>query len=70
MSIDENDGLGGSYLQDPKTGKRTLIERTEDLVLAAPEATLAPAQPEAEQAISAPEAEQVVTGQTISDPEE
>lgn len=70
MSIDENDGLGGSYLQDPKTGVRVLVERTEELALTVPEATLAPVQPEAEQAISAPEAEQLVTGQTNSDTEE
>lgn len=27
--VDEYDGVGGSYLVDPKTGKRTLIERTD-----------------------------------------
>jgi len=27
--VDEYWGQGGTYLQDPKTGKRTLIERTE-----------------------------------------
>jgi len=27
--IDENHGLGGSYLLDPKTGKRKLVERTQ-----------------------------------------
>ena len=27
--VDEYQGQGGSYLLDPKTGKRTLIERTE-----------------------------------------
>ena len=27
--IDENQGLGGSYLLDPKTGKRKLVERTQ-----------------------------------------
>jgi hypothetical protein len=27
---DEFAGQGGSYLIDPKTGKRTLIERTKD----------------------------------------
>jgi len=27
--IDEYQGQGGSYLLDPKTGKRKLIERTE-----------------------------------------
>jgi len=26
---DEHDGKGGSYLADPKTGKRTLVERTD-----------------------------------------
>lgn len=25
---DEFDGLGGSYVVDPKTGKRKLVERT------------------------------------------
>lgn len=25
---DQNDGLGGSYLLDPTTGQRTLVERT------------------------------------------
>jgi len=27
--VDEYWGQGGTYLADPKTGKRTLIERTE-----------------------------------------
>jgi len=27
---DEYSGLGGSYTADPKTGKRTLVERTQD----------------------------------------
>lgn len=36
---DEYDGLGGSYLADPKTGKRKLIERTEE----APATPVAPA---------------------------
>lgn len=27
--VDEYWGQGGTYLQDPKTGKRKLIERTE-----------------------------------------
>ncbi len=26
--MDEFDGIGGSYIADPKTGKRTLVERT------------------------------------------
>lgn len=26
---DEYDGVGGSYIADPKTGKRTLVERTD-----------------------------------------
>lgn len=25
---DQNDGLGGSYLLDPTTGQRSLVERT------------------------------------------
>lgn len=28
--IDEFYGVGGSYLLNPKTGKRTLVERTQD----------------------------------------
>jgi hypothetical protein len=27
--MDEHYGMGGSYLLNPKTGKRTLVERTE-----------------------------------------
>ena len=27
--IDENEGLGGSYVLDPKTNKRALMARTE-----------------------------------------
>lgn len=27
--VDEYWGQGGEYLQDPKTGKRTLLQRTE-----------------------------------------
>lgn len=33
---DENEGMGGSYTLDPKTGKRTLVERTEDALLPSP----------------------------------
>ena len=29
LSQDESWGIGGEYLLDPKTGKRTLIARTE-----------------------------------------
>jgi len=29
ITIDEYHGQGGTYLQDPKTGKRKLVERTE-----------------------------------------
>lgn len=29
ITIDEYHGQGGSYLLDPKTGKRKLVERTE-----------------------------------------
>lgn len=28
--MDEFDGIGGSYIVDPETGKRTLVERTQD----------------------------------------
>lgn len=28
--MDEFDGIGGSYIADPKTGKRTLVERTSE----------------------------------------
>ena len=28
--IDENEGLGGSYIVDPDTGARRLVERTQD----------------------------------------
>lgn len=28
--MDEFEGIGGSYIVDPKTGKRTLVERTQD----------------------------------------
>ena len=37
---DPNAGLGGSYILDPKTGQRTLVERTQE---GAPQP--APAQP-------------------------
>lgn len=28
--MDEFDGMGGSYIADPKTGKRRLVERTQE----------------------------------------
>jgi hypothetical protein len=28
--MDEFDGIGGSYIVDPETGSRTLIERTQE----------------------------------------
>lgn len=28
--MDEFDGIGGSYIADPKTGKRKLVERTQE----------------------------------------
>lgn len=28
--MDEYHGIGGSYIVDPKTGERTLVERTEE----------------------------------------
>ena len=33
---DEHEGMGGSYTLDPKTGKRTLVERTDDALLPSP----------------------------------
>ena len=39
--IDQNAGMGGSYLLDEKTGARTLVERTDD-VDCAPEPDLSP----------------------------
>lgn len=34
--VDEYQGQGGSYLLDPKTGKRTLIERTDPAIPSEP----------------------------------
>lgn len=34
--MDEHEGQGGSYTLDPKTGKRTLVERTDDPLLPSP----------------------------------
>ena len=28
--MDEFEGIGGSYIVDPKTGERTLVERTQE----------------------------------------
>ena len=28
--MDDFEGIGGSYIVDPKTGKRTLVERTQE----------------------------------------
>jgi hypothetical protein len=42
---DEYDGLGGSYVVDPKSGKRKLVERTRE----AAEVPPAPAEPETEE---------------------
>lgn len=44
--VDEYWGQGGTYLADPKTGKRTLIERTEPAQ---------PSRPDEEQSYVAPE---------------
>lgn len=44
MYDDAYRGQGGSYRFDPKTGKREIVERTEDAPLAPPPAEL-PAQP-------------------------
>ena len=38
MFNDEFDGMGGSYIVDPKTGKRKLVERTEQPVFDEPAA--------------------------------
>ena len=35
--VDEYWGQGGEYLQDPKTGKRTLLQRTEPAQPSEPE---------------------------------
>ncbi len=51
MSIDEFEGQGGSYLVNKKTGKRTLVERTEELTLT-PDVVLAQAEPEASIALA------------------
>ncbi|MCR4300182.1 MAG: hypothetical protein NUV51_01085 [Sulfuricaulis sp.] len=42
---DEHAGCGGSYTLDPKTGRRTLIERTQPAADAAEIAAPAPAMP-------------------------
>ena len=42
ITVDEYHGQGGTYLLDPKTGKRKLIERTEPAITpahATPEVT-------------------------------
>ena len=39
ITIDEYHGQGGSYLLNPKTGKRQLIERTEPVATPQPEVT-------------------------------
>lgn len=49
---DEHDGMGGSYVADPKTGKRRLVECTQQAAAAPPPAapevkTEAPAAPAA-----------------------
>ena len=33
---DEHEGMGGSYTLDPKTGKRKLVDRTDDPLLPSP----------------------------------
>jgi len=39
MDYDEFHGIGGQYVEDPKTGKRKLVQRTEE-----PAEPVAPAQ--------------------------
>jgi hypothetical protein len=50
---DEYDGQGGSYLLNPKTGKRKLIERTQPASLpmseASTDATAEPQTPDSDQ---------------------
>ena len=48
---DEFHGIGGSYIADPKTGKRTLVERTQEA-----EAVAAEPQPTTEQENATPQA--------------
>jgi hypothetical protein len=48
--MDEFEGFGGSYNVDPKTGARTLIERTQE---AASQDNVEPAQVPAEQPVTA-----------------
>lgn len=36
MSKDEHEGRGGSYIADPKTGKRKLVQRTQEAAAATP----------------------------------
>lgn len=49
--MDENEGKGGSYIIDPKTGARRLVERTEEppQTGSAPDAARAP-EPKTEEA--------------------
>lgn len=49
--MDEFDGIGGSYIEDPETGKRTLVERTKE-----PDRVTTQPQPAADQP-AAPEGE-------------
>lgn len=44
--VDEYWGQGGTYLADPKTGKRTLIERTEPAQPSQPDEVESNAAPE------------------------
>lgn len=39
---DEHEGMGGSYTLDPKTGKRTLVERTDDPLFPSPQPAASP----------------------------
>jgi len=48
LSADEFWGIGGEYLLNPKTGKRTLVARTEPALDPQPEPTDAIAHPEAD----------------------
>ncbi len=43
---DEFSGQGGSYIADPKTGKRQLVERTQEPTTAEEQPALAAEQPD------------------------
>lgn len=48
LQSDEFHGVGGEYLLNPKTGKRTLIQRTEPAQLLTPDEVLSDADSESQ----------------------